>query len=154
MHIKPENTSIAKETAQSVKPNFSEGIVVPPGCDNAMLRDCGEQVHTYTPSSYTPYSRTDFSQQRTKHMMSGKTGGVSVPKNATPSALRSMADYLQQFRGANLCLDLWFGSGQKRKICGILLEIGNDFLVLGDGSYGRLSLIDLKPIRYINLYCK
>ena len=129
-----------------------EGIVVPPGCDHKILRDSGEPVHTYTPASYDAESYAK--NQKRMHMMSGKCDLISVPQSPLPSARRSIADYLQKFQGAHLCLDLWTASRQKIKRCGILLEIGQDFLVMGDAGSGKISLIDLKPICYINIYCR
>ncbi len=120
-----------------------DGIVVPPGCDHGMLKDCGEAVHTYIPPSYQP----------TPHIMRGKAEGISVPRTASPQAWHNMSEYLKQFQGASLCLDLWSAT-RKMKWCGILLEVGCDFLVLGDSSKKKISLIDLKPIQYIHIYCK
>lgn len=120
-----------------------DGIVVPPGCDHDMLKDCGETVSTYTPSSYVPRP----------HMMRGKTESISVPRSSSPQAWRNMGEYLKQFQGASLCLDCW-SMNRKTKWCGVLLEVGADFLVLGDADKKKISLIDLKPLHYIHIYCK
>lgn len=129
---------------------LTEGIVVPPGCDNPMLHAVGEPVHTYTPSSYRPVS----AERILPHSMSGKTGVIAVPQTHIPSAAQSMTGYLSRFKGAYICLDLWSNASAKVKKCGILTEIGENFLVIRDSGSGVLSLIDLKPIRYINIYCK
>ena len=126
-----------------------DGIVVPPGCECPLLTDSGEKVQTYTPPSYRSYS-----PKVPPHGMRGRTDTISVPQNPTPAVQRSIADYLRQFQGATLCLDLWTSNRQKYKRCGTLLEVGSDFLVIGDSCCGNLSIIDLKPIRYINIYCK
>lgn len=131
----------------------TEGIIVPPGCDNPMLHNCGESVSTYTPSSYTPFQASDLPFVL-PHAMHGKSGGISVPKNNIPIAEKSMTEYLIQFKGAYLCLDFWMESHAKLKTCGVLAEVGSDFLALQDPKSRKLSVIDLKPVRYINIYCK
>ena len=130
------------------------GIIIPPGCDNPMLHSSGEPVYTYTPASYRPYSLSESLPGAVPHSMSGRTGVISVPKCETPSATKSMTEYLNQFRGAYICLDLWSNTHLKIKKCGVLTESGQNFLVIRDSGSGSLSLIDLKPIRYINIYCK
>lgn len=127
----------------------TEGIVVPPGCETTLLTNSGEKVQTYTPSSYRPYS-----PPVPPHGMRGKTDGVSIPKNPSPSVLKSISDYLRQFQGATICLDLWVSRQEKWKRCGILVEVGETFLVMGEPATGKLSIVDLKPVRYLNIYCK
>ncbi len=136
--------------------NFTQasGVIVPPGCDHPILRDCGETVSTYTPSSYRPYSMADSTYLAPPHAMHGKTGGISVPKGNAVMAQKSMAEYLNQFQGAFLCLDFWLDSHFKVKKCGTLLEVGKDFLVLRENQNMKITLIDLKPVRFINIYCK
>ncbi len=123
--------------------NSFDGIVVPPGCNHPMFQECGEEVCTYTPPS----------SQAHPHSMRGKVESLSVPKTPSTQAWKNMGDYLKQFQGANLCLDLWI-CGRKSKWCGFLLEVGNDFLVLGDQERKKISLIDLRPVQYIQIYCK
>ncbi len=143
------NTQIqnqAKETAT--------GIVIPPGCDNPMLHDCGEPVSTYTPATYTPFKASKLHSPDLPHAMHGKTGGLSIPKNHSKLSQKSMTEYLNHFRGAQLCLDLWMDGHTKLKTCGVLTEVGVDFLALQEPRSRKLTLIDLKPVRYINIYCK
>lgn len=130
-----------------------DGIIVPPGCDNPMLHDCGESVSTYTPNSYTPFQASNL-PSTLPHAMHGRSGGISVPKNHNDLSQSSMTEYLNNFRGAQLCLDLWLDGHTKFKTCGILIEVGKDFLVLQEPRNNRLAVIDLKPVRYINIYCK
>ena len=135
---------------QNQKNSFpADGIIVPPGCESSLLTNSGEKVQTYTPSSYHPYT-----PKVPPHSMRGRTDSLSMPKNPTPEIRKSIADYLSQFQGATLCLDLWTSNRQKWKRCGVLLEVGNDFLVMGDNTSNSISIVDLKPIRYINIYCK
>ncbi|MBO5364923.1 MAG: hypothetical protein J6A56_05620 [Clostridia bacterium] len=139
--------------AQNTK-DITDGIIVPPGCDNPMLHDCGESVSTYTPASYSPVVASKLPSSLPPHAMHGKTGGLSIPKGHNDLSQKSMTEYLNQFRGAYLCLDLWLDVRTKIKKCGMLMEVGIDFLALKETSSNKLTVIDLKPVRYINIYCK
>ena len=145
---------LSSKSVQSAADREPTGVVIPPGCDHPALHHCGEIVTTYTPASYRPFSSASIPAPSTPHAMHGKIGGISVPKDEGGIAQRSMTEYLNQFRGAQLCLDLWIGRGTKIKKCGILFDVGKDFLVLRDTNGSKITLIDLKPVRYINLYCK
>lgn len=128
---------------------MTDEIIIPPGCESALLKKSGEKIRTFTPSSYRPYMA-----EVPPHGMRGRTDSISVVPNNNSTARRSLFDYLKQFQGATLCLDLWAFDKQRIKRCGTLLEVGDDFLVIGESVSGKLSIIDLKPIRYINLYCR
>ncbi len=130
------------------------GIVVPPGCDNSMLHQCGEPVSTFTPASYRPFSSSDVPVPMPPHAMHGKSGGLSIPKGNTHIESQSMADYLNRFQGAFLCLDFWMDNGQRIKKCGVLQEVGKTFLVLKENRSRKLTVMDLKPVRYISIYCR
>ncbi len=147
LQIPKKTDSISKQA--SGEKEFS-GIVVPPGCDNPMLHNCGEAVSTYTPASYNIKDLTLCPPPA----MPGKIGRVSAPKNGGAMAQKTMTEYLNQFQGAYLCLDLWLDLHRKIKKCGILLEVGKDFLVLRENRDKKLTVIDLKPVRYIHIYCK
>lgn len=131
----------------------NDGIFVPPGCDGYVFEQSGEPVYVFTPESYKPYTgiNPDFSLP---HNMSHKTGGISVPKNNVPAALKSMTEYMQQFQGAYICLDLWMSNNVRIKKCGYLADVGENFLVLRGCGDSSIKLIDLKPVRYISIYCK
>ena len=136
------------------KEKYKQGIVIPPGCDSPMLYECGEPVYTFTPESYKPYSVQENYSPAVPHMMSKKTGGISIPKCKSQAAYKSMSEYIRQFQGAYVCLDLWSNNRMKIKKCGFLLEVGEDFLVIREQNSSNINLIDLKPIRYISIYCK
>ncbi len=140
--------------SQNTTNTSHDGIVIPPGCDNPMLHDCGESVSTYTPDSYTPFQASKLPQPFLPHAMHGKTGGLSIPKNQSSLSQKSMTEYLNHFRGAHLCLDLWMNGHTRHKICGTLIEVGTDFLALQEQRTQKLTIIDLKPVQYINIYCK
>lgn len=131
----------------------TDGIIVPPGCDNPIFHNCGESVSTYTPNSYTPFKASNFSNYL-PHPMHGKSGSLSVSGERDSLPQKSMTDYLNQFKGAYLCLDLWIDSHTKLKKCGYLTEVGSGFLVLHDKNLKSFTVLDLKPVRYINIYCR
>ncbi len=134
------------------KTTTDTGIIIPPGCDNPMLHQCGEPVSTYTPASYRPFSSGDVPVPLPPHPMHGKSGSLSVPKGNIES--QSMADYLNRFTGAFLCLDFWHNNGQRIKKCGVLEEVGKTFLVLKESHKKMLTVVDLSPVSYINIYCR
>lgn len=132
---------------------INEGIIVPPGCDGYVFEQSGEPVYVFTPDSYKPYTGIN-PEKRLPHNMSRKAGGISVPKNDMPAALKSMTQYMQQFMGAYICLDLWMNNHTRIKKCGYLTDVGESFLVIRDCGDSSIKLIDLKPVRYISIYCK
>ncbi len=132
---------------------LNDGIIVPPGCDNPMLHHCGESVSTYTPGSYKPFQASRLPIPM-PHPMQGKSTSLSVSKECDHLSQKTMTEYLNRFIGAYLCLDLWLDSHTKLKKCGILAEVGTEFMVLTDKNCRNFTVIDLKPVRYINIYCR
>ena len=124
-----------------------EGVIIPPGCDHPALYDCGEEITTYIPSSYKPYNSSSLPVIR-------PTKVNSIPENKSLVSAKNMSEYLNKFTGADLCLDLIINSKLKIKKCGTLLEVGSDFLALRENGQKRLTVIDLNPVKYINIYCK
>lgn len=128
-------------------------IIVPPGCDTGIFEQCGDDVCVFAPESYVPYTNPkDYNG--CFHNMSQKTGGLSIPKDHKSATLKSMAEYLRQFQGAYLCLDLWMNNRVRIKKCGFLSDIGDNFLVIREQNCNTVNVIDLKPIKYISIYCK
>ena len=84
--------------------------------------------------------------------MSGKGGVISLPMREPQSV--TMQAYLSKYKGKYICLDLWSSDGRRVEKCGMLLEIGDDFLVVRKGCTGEITMIDLKTIRYISIYCR
>ncbi len=85
--------------------------------------------------------------------MSGSVGFISLPTRE-PSGMSSMPAYLSGYKGRYVCIDLWSSDGRRIEKCGMLLEIGDDFLVVRKGCTGEVTIIDLKTIRYISIYCR
>ena len=133
-----------------LKNEKNDGIVVPPGCENRMLFESGENVTTFIPESYKPY--VSSKNKMIPHSMNGLSKTLSVPKSDIYA--ENISDYLLKFKNANLCLDLWLKNSHKIKRCGVLLDVGKDFIILKEAGVDRISIIDLKPVYYINIYCK
>lgn len=85
--------------------------------------------------------------------MSGSVGFISLPTREA-SGMSSMPAYLSGYKGKYVCIDLWSSDGKRIEKCGMLLEIGDDFLVVRKGCTGEITIIDLKTIRYISIYCR
>lgn len=85
--------------------------------------------------------------------MSGSIGFISLPTRESGGA-SSMSAYLSGYKGKYVCIDLWSSDGRRIEKCGMLLEIGDDFLVVRKGCTGEVTIIDLKTIRYISIYCR
>lgn len=84
--------------------------------------------------------------------MSGKFGVLSVP--ASPIKKNSMSNYLDKYLGKYICLDLWTSDSPREEMCGVLTEIGRDFLVINSPENDNLTMIDLRSIRYISIFCR
>lgn len=132
---------------QTKNPKNQEGVIIPPGCDHPSLYDCGEEITTYIPRSYKQYDSTNLP---IIHPIKSN----AIPESKSPVSAKNMSEYLNKFIGADLCLDLIINPKLKIKKCGTLLEVGIDFLVLRESKQKRLTVIDLKPVKYINIYCK
>ncbi len=83
--------------------------------------------------------------------MSGKFGLLSIPPSSQKS---SMSGYLDKYLGKYICLDLWASDSPREEMCGILTEIGRDFLVISSPQNNNLTMIDLRSIRYISIFCR
>lgn len=146
MQQKPEHSPSIQNNLQQ------EGIIVPPGCDNPMLHECGESVYTYIPEDETvkPCETT----LTTRTFMSGKSKALSVPKTKYSMATKHMTDFLLEFQGAYICIDFWTKNHTKIKKCGILCDVGKNCVVLQNPETKSVTIIDLEPIYYIQIYCK
>lgn len=85
--------------------------------------------------------------------MSGSVGFISVPA-IEPQRTMAMPAYLSAYKGKYICIDLWSSDGRRVEKCGTLLETGDDFLVIRKGCTGEITIIDLRTIRYISIYCR
>lgn len=86
--------------------------------------------------------------------MSGSFGIMSVPKLPPERQLISMPIYLDRYRGRYICLDLWTHERRRVEKCGVLTEVGADFLSIKNPHTGDIVMIDLRTVRYISIYCR
>lgn len=96
--------------------------------------------------------------------MSGKFNFLSVPpvkesensenfegdniNHRVPLAL-----YLNNYIGKHICLDLWTVQRNRIEKCGTLTRVGSDFIAIKNPGASE-TLIDLKSIRYISVFCR
>lgn len=92
--------------------------------------------------------------------MSGRYNLLSVPdltqnmnNDENKNRKVSLSAYLDNYRGKFICLDLWTVQQNRIEKCGVLEEIGADFLAIRN-SRGGIMLIDLKSVRYISVFCR
>lgn len=87
--------------------------------------------------------------------MSGSIGVISLPTtDRFDDTLMPMSSYLRRYKGKYICIDLWTSDNRKLEKCGLLTEIGNDFLVINSPNRGETTMVDLKTIRYVSIYCR
>ncbi len=100
----------------------------------------------------------DFTNAPSRMMneMSGSMDVISLPQmDGYNNSLMPMSSYLQRYKGKYICIDLWTTESRKLEKCGVLAEIGNDFLVIKSvNSNESTIMVDLKTIRYISIYCR
>ncbi len=97
---------------------------------------------------------TYFTEYIRPEMISEMSGTSSVMSVASGNQVTSMPMYLRRYMGKYLCIDMWTTEHEKLEKCGILTDIGNNFLVIKKPRNSERTLIDLKTIRYISIYCR
>lgn len=131
-------------------------VVLPPGSGRIVPYNKGKSFHTYTPKSPHICPGKCRAQQRASDFsgMSGQFRFMSAQTVQTSEAAKlSITDYLARFINMYVCLDFWHRNRNKTEKCGILSEVGKDFIVIEDTATQTLSVIDLTPVHYINIYC-
>lgn len=84
------------------------------------------------------------------HGMSGTEKFFSVPKNTDDTAC-ALHKYLENLCGTNICAALWTNGRNKIEKCGILTEVGKDYITLKEKN--RLVIITMDKIKYISVFC-
>lgn len=165
---------INKEDTKMNNQNKEDEIVLPPGSDHSIFEELGKKVITYGEREYLDYTDAQgglvtqcsglentedcyFMMQNEQRPLyadnlSGSFDVMSVPTSDLP--VKSMADYLRKYKGKFLCFDLWTADMSRMEKCGVLLETGDDFVVIQTENRGEIMMIDLKTIRYISIYCR
>lgn len=84
--------------------------------------------------------------------MNGTERFFSVPKdlNTTAGALHK---YLENFLGRNICAALWTNGSNKIEKCGILAEVGKDYISIKDKKSKRLIIMNMDKVKYISVFC-
>lgn len=83
---------------------------------------------------------------------SGTERVFSVPEN-TENDSRILKQYLQDLIGKSICIALWSCQGRRIEKCGILNEVGGDYIVLKDRRSNRLLITRTNEIKYISVFC-
>lgn len=160
------------------KRDSEEEVVFPPGCSGSYLEDDGISVRIYgednentnaaggaISQSNTYKKQLDSELVRRRRgepaernvfadNMSGKFNVLSVPSVDGEAAGLTMPMYLNNYLGKYICLDLWTNESRRIEKCGILTDVGLDFVVIRSTSAREKMLIDLKTVRYISIYCR
>lgn len=88
------------------------------------------------------------------HNMSGKFNFLSVPRTEDDGLNQTMPMYLNNYLGKYICLDLWTCERVRIEKCGILTDVGTDFIVIQNVHSGNRTIIDLRTIRYVSIFCR
>lgn len=88
------------------------------------------------------------------HNMSGKFNFLSVPQTENGGLSQTMPMYLNNYLGKYICLDLWTCERMRIEKCGILTDVGADFIAIKNVQSGNRTIIDLRTIRYVSIFCR
>ena len=86
--------------------------------------------------------------------MSGKFNFLSVPRADDGGLNQTMPMYLNNYLGKYICLDLWTCERVRIEKCGILTDVGADFIAIQNVRSGNRTIIDLRTIRYVSIFCR
>lgn len=176
----PQNVSPAKPIAAVVPPpkcNTSnendDDILLPPGASYSMFYDAGiikppedyseaqggsvTQGSGYLKETGQTYMRpqgASITSGIPYDNMSGKFDFISIPHNNSDISTHTMTSFLDRYLSKFICLDLWTSDCIREEICGILIETGRNFLVITQPESEKVTMVDLRSVRYINVYCK
>ena len=147
---KMENKMIEKKECE---------VIFPPGSGKIVPNNSDKTFQTYSPNTpeTLPCLPTQCVVPQRMAVPSGMSGqfhfmSAKALRDPTHPKL-SVSDYLERYLDMYVCLDFWQGSEGKKEKCGILNEVGKDFIVIEDTTTQMLSVIDLKPVHYINIFC-
>lgn len=137
------------------KYGFTADVIESPEGQGGAYSQCGG-YNKQTTEMYAPdvCSEANISDSVFFDNMSGKFDLISIPHEHNGISIKSMTNYLDRYVGKYICLDLWTSECRREEVCGTLVETGKDFLVVNSYKTDKLTLIDLKAIRYINIFCR
>ena len=84
--------------------------------------------------------------------LSGTEKIFSVPQNSNNSST-VLKQYLQNFCGENVCVAFWNQTGSKFEKCGVLSDVGADYLSIKEHKTRRLTIMNIEKIKYISVFC-
>ena len=84
--------------------------------------------------------------------LSGTEKIFSVPQNSNNSST-VLKQYLQNFCGKNVCVAFWNQTGSKFEKCGVLSDVGADYLSIKEHKTRRLTIMNIEKIKYISVFC-
>lgn len=158
-----------------------EGVVFPPGCDYDYIKKSGVEYRVADLKKEKKEKTEDnlslryaydinknginekncrrcgesfYNKTAIADNMSGMFDLVSVPQIPYERQLMTMADYIGRYIGKYVCMDLWTNESRKMEKCGILNEVGIDFLSVLNPKTKEITMIDFKTVRYISVYCR
>lgn len=86
--------------------------------------------------------------------MHGQFDFLSIPKEKNALSIKSMSSFLDRYIGKLICLDLWTVESGREELCGTLIETGKSFIVINPHETDTITMIDLRSIRYVSIYCR
>lgn len=84
--------------------------------------------------------------------MNGTERFFSIPKDSNTTA-GALHKYLENFLGRNICAALWTNGSNKIEKCGILTEVGSDYISIKDKKSKRLIIMNMDKVKYISVFC-
>ncbi len=88
----------------------------------------------------------------TPNGMNGTERFFSVPKGADDTAC-ALQKYLEKLKGKNICAALWTNGKNKIEKCGILTDVGSDYISIRENNPKRLIIISMDKVKYISVFC-
>lgn len=142
------NSPYAQGGAINQRSGYNKQLAENARGNSVECQGCQEYVDEINDFVYAP--------PRMMNEMSGSMDVMSLPQMGEyNNTLIPMSSYLQRYKGKYICIDLWTNESRKLEKCGVLTEIGNDFLVIKNVNRKESTImIDLKTIRYISIYCR
>lgn len=139
----------------------NDEITLPPGCDYTMLYEANipipeNNIPTLEAQGGAYNQGGGYAKENNTSIFYDNMHGcfdlISVPKSHIGLSGRTVSDFIKKYMGKFICLDLWTSDCQKEELCGVLTDSGNDYLVINCCDTDNLTLVDLRSVRYINIY--
>lgn len=143
------------EDAADSEPNTGEQMDYGTG-EGGALSQMGTYRRQLRENSKTGYTGASDSvgESVIAHNMSGRFNFLSVPRAESGILNQTMPMYLNNYLGKYICLDLWTCERVRIEKCGVLTDVGADFIAIKNVQNGNRTVIDLKTIRYVSIFCR